>query len=194
MQEAAIKTAAPLLGRFLPVVQRVSVGQLPPSVGENQRVSQQYRLRASACCQGTCKVNDTIELPALKVTKQVKSMQMFRKPVMAVSQGDRAALCVTQFNAKLIERGLAAAPGTVPTFTAAVASVDKVRFYAGPVPGKAKYHMSIGHATVMAEAQIFGLPDAAGTSQAGEHGCSVFVAVRTILCAGLRGTKAGMQV
>jgi hypothetical protein len=117
--------------------------------------------------QGSCQVNDTVELPALKVSKQVKSMQMFKRPVTSVTRGDRAALCVTQLNAKLLERGLAAAPGTVPTFAAAVAAVDKVRFYNGPVPGKAKYHMSIGHATVMAEATFFGLPDTPGSSQAG---------------------------
>ncbi|KAF6264343.1 SelEFf [Scenedesmus sp. NREL 46B-D3] len=116
--------------------------------------------------QGSCQVGSTVELPALKVSKQVKSMQMFKRPVTSLTRGDRAALCVTQLNAKLLERGLAAAPGTVPTFTAAVAAVDKVRFYGGPVPGKAKYHMSIGHATVMAETTFFGLPDAPGSSQA----------------------------
>lgn len=117
--------------------------------------------------QGACKVNDVIELPALKVQKQIKSMQMFHKPVTQVQQGDRAAICVTQLNAKLVERGLAAAPGTVPTFTAAVAAVDKIRFYSGAVQGKAKYHMSIGHATVMAEVLFFGMPDNTNTTQAG---------------------------
>lgn len=129
-----------------------------------------------ACCthvlQGSCQVNDTVELPALKLTKQVKSIQMFKRPVTSVTRGDRAALCVTQLNAKLLERGLAAAPGTVPTFAAAVAAVDKVRFYGGPVPSKGKYHMSIGHATVMAEATFFGLPDAPGSSQAGACHCT----------------------
>jgi GTPase len=122
--------------------------------------------------QGSCQVNDTVELPALKVSKQVKSMQMFKRPVTSVTRGDRAALCVTQLNAKLLERGLAAAPGTVPTFAAAVAAVDKVRFFNGPVPGKTKYHLSIGHATVMAEATFFGVPDTPGSSQAGVSLCT----------------------
>eukprot|EP00775_Hariotina_reticulata_P012357 gene12357-12491_t len=116
--------------------------------------------------QGSCRLNDTIELPAHKLSRQVKSMQMFHRPVNIIHQGDRAALCVTQLNSKLLERGLAAAPGSVPTFTAAVAAVDKVRFYSGAVPGKAKYHMSIGHATVMAEVAFFGMPDSQGCSQA----------------------------
>jgi selenocysteine-specific elongation factor len=86
-------------------------------------------LIAGCLGQGSCRLNDTIELPAQQLTRQVKSMQMFHKPVNIIRQGDRAALCVTQLNAKLIERGLAAAPGSVPTFAAAVAAVDKVTHY-----------------------------------------------------------------
>jgi selenocysteine-specific elongation factor len=113
-------------------------------------------------------VGDTVELPALRLSKQVKSIHMFHKPVPCVSRGDRAGLCVTQLNAKLIERGLAAAPGSVPTFAAAVAAVDRVRFYGGAIPSKSKYHVIIGHATVMAAAMFFGLPDGQGVSQ-GTH-------------------------
>jgi selenocysteine-specific elongation factor len=147
--------------------------------------------------QGSCQVNDTVELPALKVSKQVKSMQMFKRPVTSVTRGDRAALCVTQLNAKLLERGLAAAPGTVPTFAAAVAAVDKVRFYNGAVPGKAKYHMSIGHATVMAEATFFGLPDTPGSSQAGVWRCVDLYHcgwwVRLCICVCCRGLLLCLQ-
>ncbi len=49
--------------------------------------------------------------------------------------GDRVGVCVTQLDPGLIERGLACAPGTVPTFTAAVAAVEKIRFFAGKARG-----------------------------------------------------------
>jgi hypothetical protein len=62
---------------------------------------------------------------------QVKSIQMFRRPARRAAQGDRAAMLVTQLDPKLMERGLAAAPGSVPTFSGAVAAVEKVRFYDG---------------------------------------------------------------
>lgn len=39
-------------------------------------------------------------------------MQMFHRPVQQAIQGDRVGLCVTQLDAKSIERGLAAEPGT----------------------------------------------------------------------------------
>lgn len=32
-------------------------------------------------CEGSIKVNDTLELPELKLQRKVKSMQMFRQPV-----------------------------------------------------------------------------------------------------------------
>ena len=52
-----------------------------------------------------------IEIPDLKVTKKVKSMQMFHKPVQTATQGDRLGICVTQFDPHLIERSLVASPG-----------------------------------------------------------------------------------
>eukprot|EP00198_Chlamydomonas_reinhardtii_P007007 XP_001696343.1 selenocysteine-specific elongation factor EF-Sec [Chlamydomonas reinhardtii] len=109
--------------------------------------------------QGTVGVNDVIELPALKQTRPVKSMQMFKQPVQRANAGDRVGVCVTQLDAGLIERGLACSPGTVPTFKGAVAAVEKIRFYAGGSAGRAKFHVSVGHSTVMAEMTFFGLPD-----------------------------------
>lgn len=53
------------------------------------------------------------------------------RSVSKASAGDRVGICVAQLDPKAIERGLAAAPGTVPTFNAAIARVDKIRFYAG---------------------------------------------------------------
>ena len=40
-----------------------------------------------------------------KVIKKVKSMQMFKKPVNTAEMGDRLGICVTQFDAKKVERG-----------------------------------------------------------------------------------------
>ena len=84
-----------------------------------------------------------IEIPFLKVTKKVKSMQMFHKPVQTAMQvhkcglslvllyipivclcvcvcvcsfqGDRVGICVTQFDPKQVERCLMSSPGYLPT-------------------------------------------------------------------------------
>lgn len=39
--------------------------------------------------RGTVRVGDSVEIPSLSVEKKVKSIQCFKKPVEAVSQGDR---------------------------------------------------------------------------------------------------------
>lgn len=71
-------------------------------------------------------------------------------------------MCVTQLDPSSIERCWLAAPGSVPTFTAAVAALEKIRFFTGEVRSKQKLHVTVGHTTVMAEIQFFGLPDGEG--------------------------------
>lgn len=53
-------------------------------------------------------------------------------------QGDRAGICVTQLDPKLIERCIVCTPRTVPTFSAAIAAVERVRFYSGKLPSSSK--------------------------------------------------------
>lgn len=96
----------------------------------------------------------------------MKSMQMFRKPVTSIMQGDRAGVCVTQFDPKLLERGLVCHPGALPTLYAAVARVRKIPYYSAAVETKAKFHITIGHSTIMAKLTFFkDLTDAAEDSK-----------------------------
>ncbi|XP_055069320.2 selenocysteine-specific elongation factor [Misgurnus anguillicaudatus] len=105
--------------------------------------------------QGSLSVNDTVEIPALKVTRKVKSVQMFRKPVSSAIQGDRVGVCVTQFDPKLLERGVVCTPGSLRTLYAAVISVQKIEYYRGALSSRAKFHITIGHETVMARISFF---------------------------------------
>nr|KAG5699860.1 hypothetical protein BaRGS_034634 [Batillaria attramentaria] len=106
---------------------------------------------------GSVSVNDTVEIPSMKVQKKVKSMQMFRKPVERIVQGDRAGICVTQFDPKLLERGLVCQPGALATAHAFIASVRKIDYFKGAVTTKAKFHITVGHETVMGHTHLFGL-------------------------------------
>jgi selenocysteine-specific elongation factor len=63
----------------------------------------------------------------MKVTKKVKSMQMFHKPVERAVQGDRVGICVTQFDPKLLERGLVCSPQTAATVYAGIIGVTPIR-------------------------------------------------------------------
>jgi len=106
--------------------------------------------------QGQLAVGQSVELPAFKLEKKVKSMQMFKKPVQVARRGDRLGVCVTQLDATLVERGVLAAPGSVPTIDGALVRVERIRFYKQRIPSKAKVHVTVGHATVMAVVHFFG--------------------------------------
>ncbi|XP_066520617.1 selenocysteine-specific elongation factor [Hoplias malabaricus] len=105
--------------------------------------------------QGSLRVNDTLEIPALKVTRKVKSVQMFHKPVPSAMQGDRVGVCVTQFDPKLLERGVVCTPGSLPTLHAAIISVWKIDYYKGALSSRSKFHITVGHETVMARVSFF---------------------------------------
>nr|XP_048272415.1 selenocysteine-specific elongation factor isoform X1 [Myodes glareolus] len=104
---------------------------------------------------GTISLGDSVEIPALKVVKKVKSMQMFHTPVTSAVQGDRLGICVTQFDPKLLERGLVCAPESLHTIHAALISVEKIPYFRGPLQTKAKFHITVGHETVMGRMLFF---------------------------------------
>lgn len=92
------------------------------------------------------------------MTKKIKSVQMFRKPVSSAKQGDRVGVCVTQFDPKLLERGVVCTPGSLRTLYAAVISVRKIGYFKSSLATRAKFHITVGHETVMAKVTFFGLP------------------------------------
>ncbi|CAK6447846.1 unnamed protein product [Pipistrellus nathusii] len=104
---------------------------------------------------GSIGLGDNVEIPALKVVKKVKSMQMFHMPVTSAMQGDRLGICVTQFDPKLLERGLVCAPESLHTVYAAIISVEKISYFRGPLQTKAKFHITVGHETVMGRLMFF---------------------------------------
>uniref|UniRef100_H3AZ57 Eukaryotic elongation factor, selenocysteine-tRNA specific n=1 Tax=Latimeria chalumnae TaxID=7897 RepID=H3AZ57_LATCH len=107
---------------------------------------------------GSLSINDNVEIPALKMTRKVKSMQMFHKPVTSAMQGDRVGVCVTQFDPKLLERGLVCSPESLRTLHAAIISVRKIPYFKGSIHTKAKFHITVGHETVMGKVTFFSLP------------------------------------
>ena len=105
---------------------------------------------------GSISLNTTIELPELQQQRKVKGMQMFRKAVRAAVQGDRVALCVTNLDPKLIERGIAVTPGSIPLLSTVICLVKKVRFFRRACKSNSKFHVSIGHMTVVATVLFYG--------------------------------------
>uniref|UniRef100_A0A1B6IRP7 Selenocysteine-specific elongation factor n=1 Tax=Homalodisca liturata TaxID=320908 RepID=A0A1B6IRP7_9HEMI len=114
--------------------------------------------------QGTIRVNDVIEIPSLSLTKKVKSIQIYRKNVEKGEAGDRMAVCVTQFDPKLLERGIVSTPGLISHVYAAITSIHKVKYYKQAIGSNSKFHISIGHETVIGKLTIFGPPDSLNKS------------------------------
>uniref|UniRef100_A0A1A9X4Z9 Tr-type G domain-containing protein n=1 Tax=Glossina brevipalpis TaxID=37001 RepID=A0A1A9X4Z9_9MUSC len=105
--------------------------------------------------QGQVKVNDFVELPAIREQRKVKSLQMFKRPVQSAIMGDRVGVCVTQFSAKQLERGVLCQPGYLQAVFAAVILFKHIKYYKFPVKSKSKFHVSVGHDTVMARITLF---------------------------------------
>merc|ERR1712188_58965 len=56
------------------------------------------------------------------------------------------------------ERGIACSVGGVVEVSAAVVVLHKVPFFKRAIPSKAKFHVTVGHQTVLGTCQFFGTP------------------------------------
>ena len=82
-------------------------------------------------------------------------------------QGDRAGVCVSNLDAKLLERGIASTPGAIQLWKGGIALVRKVDYFPGVLPCGSKCHVSVGHTTVMANVTFFGARELAEFSSKG---------------------------
>lgn len=105
---------------------------------------------------GSVKVGETVEIPQLGLERKVKSMQMFRKPVQNASKGDRVALCFANLSAESMERGTLTTPGSVPSTSAAIVLLRKVRYFPLECKSGSKLHVTVGHTTTLAKVTFFG--------------------------------------
>ncbi|XP_058456192.1 selenocysteine-specific elongation factor [Malaya genurostris] len=105
--------------------------------------------------QGQIKLNEEVEIPKIKSTRKVKSIQMFRQCQEIARQGDRVGICITQFDPKQLERGLICTPGFVLTTYATIIRVNRIKYFKGPIRNKSKFHVHIGYETVLACITLF---------------------------------------
>uniref|UniRef100_A0ABI7X2D2 Eukaryotic elongation factor, selenocysteine-tRNA specific n=1 Tax=Felis catus TaxID=9685 RepID=A0ABI7X2D2_FELCA len=144
-----------LLTSQIPIPTRDPSGPFLMSVDHCFSIRGQGTVMTGTILSGSISLGDSVEIPALKVVKKVKSMQMFHMPVSSAMQGDRLGICVTQFDPKLLERGLVCAPESLHTVHAALISVEKIPYFRGPLQTKAKFHITVGHETVMGRLMFF---------------------------------------
>uniref|UniRef100_G1TBT2 Selenocysteine-specific elongation factor n=1 Tax=Oryctolagus cuniculus TaxID=9986 RepID=G1TBT2_RABIT len=150
-----------LLTSQISIPSRDPSGPFLMSVDHCFSIKGQGTVMTGTILSGSISLGDSVEIPALKVVKKVKSMQMFHMPVTSAMQGDRLGICVTQFDPKLLERGLVCAPESLHTVHAAIISVEKIPYFRGALQTKAKFHITVGHETVMGRLMFFSpAPDA----------------------------------
>lgn len=100
------------------------------------------------CFSGRIRIDEQVEIPTLCESRRVKSIQRFREPIRAAEQGDRCGICVTQFDAKCLERGLVSTPGLLQSCYAAIADVHRVAYFKQAISSKAKFHITSGRSVL----------------------------------------------
>jgi len=139
----------------LQVPKRDSSGKFLFSIDHCFAIKGQGTVLTGTVLRGSISVGDNLEFPKLNVAKKIKSMQMFKKPINTAKQGDRIGICVTQLDSNLIERGIAAQVGSVVKFDGAIVAVNKIRFFKQQCQTKSKFHITVGHSTVMGMVHFF---------------------------------------
>ena len=104
---------------------------------------------------GAVKVGDMVDVAGFGA-KKVKGLQVFKQPVLHAIQGDRVGVCVTGLDPDGVERGLMTmASDPAPSLEYIVCSCESIRYFKLDINSKAKFHVTIGHSTVMAVAMFF---------------------------------------
>lgn len=107
--------------------------------------------------------------------RKIKSIQMFKRPTTKVKQGDRCGICVASLDSTLMERGIATSSkgnksGYIVCFDSAICIVQKVKAYqGGHLSTDTKFHISVGHNTVMATIKFFGAQEIVSTYSSEQH-------------------------
>lgn len=140
----------------LPPPRRLSSKLFYFSIDHCFQIRGQGTIMTGTVLSGSLAPNQIIEFPTLGLQRKVKSIQMFRRKVSFISQGDRAGICVSNFDSNLLERGVAASPGAVQLLNGAIALVRKVPYFHGKLSSGSKFHISCGHTTVMATVTFWG--------------------------------------
>ena len=104
---------------------------------------------------GRVAVGDEVVVPGVAGTRKVRSIESFGEAVAAAGKGERVGVALANFDAALLERGLVASPGALSRYSGVIIPVRRVRFFRGDVESRRSFHVTVGHATVMARVLFF---------------------------------------
>jgi selenocysteine-specific elongation factor len=155
-QTVGVDTLVNLIHSSAKIPKRNTEGSLYFAIDHCFHIKGHGTVLTGTVLNGSLSINSLIEIPDLQIQRKVKSMQMFRKSVKSAKQGDRVGICVTSVDAKTIERGIAATPGSIPLLSNVICMVKKVRFFKGICKTNDRFHVSVGHTTITATALFYG--------------------------------------
>jgi selenocysteine-specific elongation factor len=138
---------------FLP--SRSDGGEFYFAIDHCFRIGGQGTVMTGTVQSGSISVGDTVSLPHQGLERKIKSIQVFRKPVQCIRQGDRAAIRVSNLEPSLMERGIACSENAVSSHSTCIISVDPIRFFKETCKTGQKFHVTVGHSTVMATVVYF---------------------------------------
>ncbi|KAK2721696.1 selenocysteine-specific elongation factor-like [Artemia franciscana] len=154
---------------FLFIPKRLGNGPFIMAVDHCFSLKGQGTVMTGTILSGSVALGDTIEVPTLQVTKKVKTIQMFKKPVEKAIQGDRIGMCVTQLEAKSFERGIVTSTGVAVLAYAGIMKVKRIPYYKQEIRTNSKMHVTMGHDTCMATVSFFGLYGAKGMEESFDY-------------------------
>ena len=154
-EKEGVENLISIISNSVVIGPRDSSGEFVFAVDHCFAVKGQGTVLTGTCLSGSIGINDTVKISNTKLEKKIKTIQVFRKSVEKLHQGDRAGICVAQFDPKLLERGLVFTGSVVKTVYAVIIDLNKVAYYKGNITSKMKYHVSIGHETVLSTITFF---------------------------------------
>lgn len=90
-----------------------------------------------------------IEIPNLKVSRKIKSIQSFKENVKSISAGDRAGICVQSIESESIERTLISSKPFILSKTVLLLEAKRVKYYKNELKSKSKIHISVLNESVL---------------------------------------------
>jgi selenocysteine-specific elongation factor len=111
----------------------------------------------STIIKGNIKPKDEVYFPELSEKKQVKEMQMFKKPVQYATKGDRVGMLIKDLDSSKIERSIITSPnsGMVTYCQGGLFLVKKIRLFKTELLSHSKLYLMIGNQGVNAKCLFF---------------------------------------
>ena len=111
----------------------------------------------STIIKGNIKPKDEVYFPELSEKKQVKEMQMFKKPVQYATKGDRVGMLIKDLDSSKIERSIITSPnsGMVSYCQGGLFLVKKIRLFKTELLSHSKLYLMIGNQGVNAKCLFF---------------------------------------